>query len=158
MDFTAISVYNRLVHISKQYTNCSVLVGYEMKLSRMLKQGADVWLNTPRITHEASGTSGMTAAMNAAINISVPDGWLPEFARHGVNSFITQPVDANLAEHQQDQLDAARMFDLLENVVLPMYYDQPDRWLSIIKNSMMDIMPYFDSNRMAGEYYEKLYN
>ena len=158
MDFTAISVYNRLVHMRKQYPNCSVLVGYEMKLSRMLKQGADIWLNTPRITHEASGTSGMTAAMNAAVNVSVPDGWMPEFARHGVNCFTTLPVNPTLPEHQQDQLDAGRVLDLLEKEVIPMYYQQPGKWVKIMKQGMQDIVPYFDSNRMAREYYERLYS
>jgi glycogen phosphorylase len=157
MDYTGISVFNRLVHISKQRPNCSVLVGYEMRLSRMLKQGADVWLNTPRVTHEASGTSGMTAAMNGAVNVCIPDGWLPEFARHGQNSFVTQPVDPALPDHQQDETDASRVMDLLEEVVLPMYYDRPKEWLRIMKNSMLDVVPFFDSDRMAREYYRELY-
>jgi glycogen phosphorylase len=158
MDYTGISVFNRLVYMAKEHPNCSVLVGYEMKLSRMLKQGADVWLNTPRITHEASGTSGMTAAMNGAVNVSIPDGWLPEFARHGQNCFITQPVDPELPLHQQDELDADRILDLLEKVVLPMYYEQPEQWLKIIKTGMQDIQPDFDSDRLAREYYDKLYS
>jgi starch phosphorylase len=123
----------------------------------LLKQGADIWLNTPRLTHEASGTSGMSAAMNGAVNVSIPDGWFPEFARDRINSFIIPPANPLLAEHQQDDADAARMYDLLEKELIPMYYDEPDKWLSVIRNSMQDIIPYFDSNRLAREYYEKVY-
>ncbi|HEX5027001.1 MAG TPA: alpha-glucan family phosphorylase, partial [Agriterribacter sp.] len=156
-DYTAIASFDRIVNICKTYTNCSVLVGYEMKLSKLLKQGADVWLNVPRITHEASGTSGMSAAMNGAVNVSIPDGWFPEFADDTINSFIIPHTDPRLPDHQQDEADATALYDLLENKVIPMYYDDPPGWLSIVKNGMKDIIPQFDSKRMAREYYEKLY-
>lgn len=158
MDYNAVSMFNRLVHLSKKYKNCSVLVGYELALSRMLKYGADVWLNNPRITREASGTSGMTAAMNGAINFSTYDGWVAEFAKDGVNSFVVPPVDTSLPAHQQDQIDVQNLLDILEHEVIPTYYNEPDKWLNMMKNSMKDILPYFDSDRMAYEYYEKLYN
>jgi starch phosphorylase len=156
-DHEAISVYNRLVHESKKYFNFSVLVGYELKLSKLLKQGADVWLNNPRLTREASGTSGMTAAMNGAVNLSVPDGWIPEFARHGMNSFVIQPADINKSIHLQDDEDEDNIMELLQHTILPMYYDRPQEWLTIVKNSMQDIVPFFDSHRMADEYYQLLY-
>ena len=158
MDYPAIGVFDKIVNICKTYTNCSILVGYEIKLSKLLKQGADVWLNVPRLTHEASGTSGMAAAMNSAVNVALPDGWFPEFAKDKINSFIIPPCDINLPEHLQDDTDAASLFQLLENEVLPMYYDFPKRWLEIVKNGLKDILPEFDSNRMAKEYYEQLYN
>jgi starch phosphorylase len=158
MDYTAIGVFDKIVDICKTYTNCSILVGYEIKLSRLLKGGADTWLNIPRLTHEASGTSGMTAAMNGAVNVGLPDGWFPEFARDKINSFIVPPCDLSLPEHVQDDADAASLYQLLEREVLPMYYDYPHRWLEMMKNGMRDIMPQFDSNRMAREYYEKLYS
>ena len=157
MDYTAIGVFDKIVNICKSYKNCSVLVGYELKLSKLLKHGADVWLNVPRLTHEASGTSGMAAAMNGAINISTPDGWFPEFAKDEINSFIIPPAPSNLPDHEQDAREANNLYDLLEKEILPMYYDYPSRWLSIVKKSMQDILPYFDSNRMAAEYYEKMY-
>lgn len=157
MDYTSIGVFDKIVHLCKSWSNCSVLAGYELKLSKMLKQAADVWLNTPRITHEASGTSGMTAAMNGAVNLSIPDGWFPEFARDKINCFVIPPSDPSWPEHQQDDADCDRLFDVLEKEIIPMYYDYPDRWLSIVKNSMRDIVPQFDSNRMAREYYELLY-
>ena len=158
MDYPAIGIFDKIVNICKTYTNCSILVGYEIKLSKLLKQGADVWLNVPRMTHEASGTSGMAAAMNSAVNVGLPDGWFPEFAKDKINSFVIPPCDINLAEHLQDDTDAASLFQLLETEVLPMYYDFPTRWLEIVKNGLRDIIPQFDSNRMATEYYEKLYN
>ncbi len=156
-DFMAVSIYNRIVETTKQYRNCSVLVGHELRLSRLLKGGADIWLNNPRITREASGTSGMTAAMNGGVNLSVPDGWIPEFARNGENSFTAPPADANAWLHEQDDFDHNNLMDTLEKVILPAYYRQPDRWLQIVKNSMQDILPFFDSDRMATEYYEKMY-
>ena len=158
MDYNAISVFNKLVHLSKKYTNIAVLVGYELKLSRLLKNGADIWLNNPRIPREASGTSGMTAAMNGAVNVSTYDGWIPEFAKHGVNSFIVPPVDQSLPVHEQDQVDLINLLDILEKDIIPMYYNQPVKWIQILKNSMLDVIPYFDADRMAYQYYEKVYN
>jgi len=157
MDYDAISVFNKLVHLSEQYTNFSVLVGYELKLSKLLKQGADLWLNTPLITREASGTSGMSAAMNGAVVFSTADGWFPEFVQQGVNGFVVPPVDPALSLHEQNKSDANYILDTLQKEILPMYYTNKSKWLSITKNSMRDVLPYFDSTRMAQEYYEKLY-
>ncbi|MFD1185303.1 alpha-glucan family phosphorylase [Pontibacter rugosus] len=157
-DYTAISVFDRLVHHSKKYHHCSVLVGYELKLSQLLKQGADLWLSNPLVTHEASGTSGMSAAMNGAVLLSTADGWVPEFIQHGSNGFMVPTVDPTLPWHEQNRVDATNIMDTLQHDILPLYYNQQEKWLSIIKNSMQDIMPYFDSDRMAQEYYEKLYN
>ena len=157
MDYAGIGVFDKIVNICKTYFNCSILVGYELSLARLLKQGADVWLNVPRLTHEASGTSGMAAAMNGSINVALPDGWFPEFAKDKINSFVVPGCDISQPEHVQDDLDAESLYNLLENEVLPMYYDYPNRWLEIVKNGMKDIIPKFDSNRMAKEYYELLY-
>jgi starch phosphorylase len=157
MDYAAVGVFDKIVDACKSYSNCAVLVGYELKLSKLLKQGADVWLNLPRVTHEASGTSGMSAAMNGSINVSTPDGWFPEFAIDKRNSFIVPASDTALPEHIQDEEDAAALYDILEKEVIPMYYDYPSSWITIIKNSMRGILPYFDSGRMATEYYSELY-
>lgn len=158
MDYGAISVFDKIVYATKNYSNCSVLVGYELKLSKMLKQGADVWLNTPRLGHEASGTSGMTAAMNGAINFSTPDGWIPEFAQHKHNSFLLPPSEPSLPVHEIDVLDNNKLMDMLEYDILPMYYNEPGKWLDMMKNGMNEVIPAFDSNRLAREYYEKLYS
>lgn len=157
MDYVGIGTFDKIVEISKTYANCAILAGYELKLSKMLKRGSDVWLNVPRLKHEASGTSGMAAAMNGSINVAIPDGWFPEFAKDKINSFIVPPCDEHIADHLQDDADAKNMYDLLENEVIPLYYDYPNRWTEIIKNGMKDITPQFDSNRMATEYYEKMY-
>lgn len=157
MDYTAIGTFDKIVDVCKKNSNCAILSGYELWLSKILKRGADIWLNVPRITHEASGTSGMAAAMNGSVNVSIPDGWFPEFARDQVNSFVIPPCDASLPDHQQDDTDAEHLYNLLAREVLPLYYDFPDRWLQIIKSAMEDIIPRFDSHRMAREYYEKLY-
>ena len=158
MDFTSIAVFDKIVNICKTYPNCSILVGYEMKLSKLLKLGADVWLNTPRITHEASGTSGMSAAMNGAVNLSIPDGWFPEFVKDGINGFSIPAANPSLPDHEMDEADANSLYDILENIVIPFYYDNQEGWLDIVKNGMKDIIPQFDSIRLAKEYYEKLYN
>lgn len=158
MDYAAIAMFDRIVNICKSFSNCSVLAGYELKLSAMLKKGADVWLNVPRITHEASGTSGMSAAMNGAVNLSIPDGWFPEFAKDGFNSFVLPAANDSLPVHEQDDADAAGLYDMLERTVIPMYYNDPGKWTGLIKNGMKDIVPQFDSKRMVTEYYDKLYN
>lgn len=157
MDYVGIGTFDKILEISKTYANCAVLVGYELKLSKLLKRGSDVWLNVPRLKCEASGTSGMAAAMNGSINVAIPDGWFPEFAKDKINSFVLPACDVSLAIHEQDEIDAKNMYDLLENEVIPMYYDYQKRWTEIIKNGMKDIIPGFDSNRLAREYYEKMY-
>lgn len=158
MDYNAISIFNSLVHLSKKHANIAVLVGYELRLSKLLKCGSDVWLNNPRLPREASGTSGMTASMNGSINFSTYDGWIPEYSKHGVNSFVVPPVDQKLPVHQQDTLDLQNMLDILEDEIIPTYYDNQEKWTSIVKSSMQDVVPYFDSDRMAYQYYEKVYS
>jgi starch phosphorylase len=157
VDYAAVGIFDKIVNICKKYKTCSILTGYELKLSKLLKAGADIWLNTPRLTHEASGTSGMTAAMNGAVNVSIPDGWFAEFAHDKVNSFVIPPTGTSQPDHVQDEKDAAALYQLLETEVLPMFYDYPQRWLEIMKNSLQEISPAFDSTRMVKEYYTKLY-
>jgi glycogen phosphorylase len=115
-------------------------------------------LNNPKLYHEASGTSGMTAAMNASINLSIPDGWVPEFAKHGENSFMISTASDNLPQEDKDKIEAQNLLDLLEFEIIPMYYENKPKWQSIVKSSMRDVLPYFDSGRMADEYYQKLYH
>lgn len=158
VDHPAISEFNQLVHLSKQYKNMAVLIGYELALSKRLKQAADAWLNNPRVPREASGTSGMTAAMNGAVNFSTDDGWIPEFINHGHNGFVVPQTDyANMATHEQDQYDLNKMYEILEEEILPLYYDNYSTWRQVMKNGMQDVRHQFDSNRMAHEYYELLY-
>jgi glycogen phosphorylase len=157
MDYEGIAVFDRLVHLSKKHPNCSVLVGYELRLSKLLKQGADLWLGTSLVTREASGTSGMSAAMNGTVLLSTADGWIPEFIRPGQNGFVIPPLDSHLPVYDQNQQDARHLMDALEQQILPLYYQQPQQWLQIMKASMREVIPYFNSDRMARQYYEKLY-
>lgn len=158
MDYEAIGTFNKLVHLSKNYPNMAVLTGYELTLSKIMKQGSDIWLNNPRIPREASGTSGMTAAMNGSVNLSTYDGWIPEFASHGHNAFVVPKADLSWPEGLQDEFDRINLMNVLENEILPTYYDKPKRWLAIVKNSMKEVVTFFDSDRMADEYYKKMYS
>ncbi|WP_209388816.1 alpha-glucan family phosphorylase [Chryseobacterium sp. RR2-3-20] len=159
MDYSSISTFNTLVEESNNHKNMAVLTGYELALSKSLKQGSDVWLNNPRVPREASGTSGMTAAMNGSVNLSTDDGWIPEFAKHGENAFVVPKADyLNMSIYEQDNYDLNTLYDILENEILPIYYDQPDQWRKIQHNSMKDVKEYFNSDRMAEEYYAVLYN
>ena len=159
VDYAAISTFNNLVEESKNHKNMAVLTGYELSLSKSLKQGSDVWLNNPRVPREASGTSGMTAAMNASVNLSTDDGWIPEFAKNGVNSFVVPKADyANMSVFDVDNYDMNQLYDILENQILPMYYDRPDEWRQVVKNAMDDVKEQFNSDRMADEYYKIMYN
>ncbi len=158
VDYPAINQFNHLVHLSKNYKNVAVLIGYELGLSKRLKQAADVWLNNPRVPREASGTSGMTAAMNGAVNFSTDDGWIPEFIDNGNNGFVVPKADyENMNVQEQDAYDLDKLYEILEEQILPLYYDEPDTWRQIRKNGMRDVRVQFDSNRMAHEYYEKMY-
>jgi starch phosphorylase len=156
-DYTAINIFNEIFWKTKPLANCTILTGYELWISGYLKKGSDVWLNNPRLYHEASGTSGMTAAMNGSINFSIPDGWVPEFAKHGKNSFLIPTADDSLSQDEKDKLEAQNLLDMLENEVIPMYYNEPSKWAQIMKASMKDVLPYFDAGRMAKEYYEEMY-
>lgn len=156
-DYAAINIFNEIYWKTKDLPNCTVITGYELWLSAHLKKGSDLWLNNPRLYHEASGTSGMTAAMNASINLSIPDGWVPEFAKAGKNCFVIETADDSLPVEERDRQEANNLYNLLEKEIIPMYYKSPDKWMKIVKASMKDVLPMFDSGRMADEYYEKMY-
>jgi starch phosphorylase len=99
----------------------------------------------------------MTAAFNGSVNVSINDGWIPEFQKNGDNCFIIPEMDAKLPVWEQDEKDCAHLFDILENEVLPIYYDNPKKWQDIVFNSIDDVIPEFTSQRMAKQYYEELY-
>ena len=157
-DGAMVNLFNTIQTIIYKKNNCAILTGYELHLSRLLKGGADIWLNNPRRPREASGTSGMTAAMNGAINLSTNDGWIPEFAKHGKNSWVLPALDENLTTQETDKLDYENLMHLLEQEIVPMYYKNPLRWNEIAWNGMKDVIPAFDSDRMAREYYHEMYD
>ncbi|UOQ54123.1 alpha-glucan family phosphorylase [Hymenobacter cellulosivorans] len=156
-DYGAIGMFNDIIQKTKQFKNCAVLTGYELGLSKLLKTGSDIWLNTPRFPREASGTSGMTAAMNASLSLSIPDGWIPEFVRHGENGFLLPLANLNEPDNVKDDVEARGVLDVLENEILPLYYDEPAKYLEIAKTAMREVEPEFESHRMATEYYREMY-
>ena len=156
-DTDSVKIFNEIYWQTKSLPNCTILTGYELGLSALLKRGSDVWLNNPRLYREASGTSGMTAAMNGSINFSIPDGWVPEFAQHGKNCFSIEPADRTLPEVEQNRVESMRLYDILEKEIIPTYYQKPDVWYKIMRQSWKDVLPHFDSGRMAEEYYSKMY-
>ncbi|MFT4176567.1 MAG: alpha-glucan family phosphorylase [Luteolibacter sp.] len=156
-DYGAIDIFNHLIRITRDFPNATVLTGYELELSRLMKCGCDVWLNNPVVTREASGTSGMTAAMNAAVNLSTFDGWVCEFAKDGKNSFIIPPADPALSPADRDRHDMLGFYSAMNERILPLYYNTLDAWGKIALQSMNDVSPAFEANRMADEYYKKIY-
>jgi len=137
------------------------LEDYEIRIARHLVQGVDIWLNTPRRPREASGTSGMKAAMNGAMNLSVCDGWWPE-AYNGRNGWMIGD-DREFDNHEmQDYEDSASFYDILEHQVIPLYYENrerglPPEWVAMMKESMATIIPAFNSVRMVEDYLRDAY-
>jgi starch phosphorylase len=138
------------------------LENYDMKLARRLVTGVDIWMNTPTRPLEASGTSGEKALMNGVVNLSVLDGWWLEGYREGAGWALTDKRTYQ-NQDQQDQLDAATIYSLLENEILPLYYDKKDKdysegWIKTVKNSIAQIAPHYTMKRQLDDYYDKFYN
>ena len=137
------------------------LEDYEMTLARRLVQGVDLWLNTPRRPHEASGTSGMKAALNGVLNCSILDGWWAEAYSPACGFAIGGP-EVEASEAQQDEADAEALYAVLEEQVLPAFYERdeagiPQRWIALMRESIAELGPRFGTARMAAEYVERLY-
>ncbi len=154
----------KIIHLARldEFRNSIVfLEDYDIEMSRYLVQGVDVWLNTPRRPNEASGTSGMKAAMNGVVNVSVLDGWWDEAYNANVGWSIGMGEvyeDANY----QDEVESQTLYNLLEEEIIPLFYDRgksniPSKWIDLMKNSMVQICPVFNSNRMVREYTERFY-
>ncbi|HJQ74073.1 MAG TPA: alpha-glucan family phosphorylase [Gaiellaceae bacterium] len=137
------------------------LEDYELTLARRLVQGVDVWLNTPRRPLEASGTSGMKAALNGVLNCSILDGWWAE-AYSPERGFAIETLEGAASEAEQDEADAEALYTVLEEQVLPAYYERdeaglPQRWLALMRESIAELGPRFGTARMVAEYVERLY-
>lgn len=134
---------------------------YDMDVARHLVQGVDMWLNTPRWPMEASGTSGMKAAANGVINCSVLDGWWPE-AYQPDNGFAIGKQTGYRTDDEQDMDDAYHLYSILEEQIIPTYYQQvdgyPQEWLRMMKNCIKSIAPQFSTERMVKEYTERFYS
>ncbi len=154
----------KITHLARQdeFRNSIVfLEDYDMEMSRYLVQGADVWLNTPRRLNEASGTSGMKAAVNGVINVSVLDGWWDEAYSPNVGWAIGSG-EVYEDNSYQDEIESQTLYNLLEKEIIPLFYDRgknniPRKWIDLMKNSMSQICPFFNTNRMVKEYTEQFY-
>jgi starch phosphorylase len=137
------------------------LENYDIALARYLVQGVDVWLNNPRRPNEASGTSGMKAVFNGALNLSILDGWWCEGYKPGTGWAIGQGEEY-ADEAYQDRVESEALYDLLEKEVAPTFYDRgrddlPREWIRMMKSSMRELGPVFNSNRMIHDYTERFY-
>lgn len=138
------------------------LEDYDMQLARRLVSGVDIWMNTPTRPLEASGTSGEKAEMNGVVNLSVLDGWWVEGYREGAGWALKQERTYQ-NQGYQDQLDAATIYSLLENEILPLYYNRNEQgfsegWTKTIKNSIATIAPHYTMKRQLDDYYDKFYS
>jgi len=153
-----------LVHMSGQEEFMGRLLfveGYDLHIARRLVAGVDVWLNNPVHPLEASGTSGMKAGMNGAINLSILDGWWDE-GYDGQNGWAIKPASPQLDQHRRDREEARTLYELLQDNVIPTYYNRTDggysaQWLRMAKRSMASLLPKYDASRMLGEYVTKYY-
>lgn len=133
---------------------------YDMHMARYLVHGADVWLNTPQLHHEASGTSGQKAALNGVPHLSVLDGWWRE-GYNGKNGWAIHS-NSEISPAEQDKADAEELYQLLEQSIIPLYYDRdmsgiPHGWLQVVKETIRSNAPMFSARRMVKEYTQQMY-
>lgn len=154
-DLTGKEIISRIYRISLEYPESIVfLQNYDMKIGKLLTRGCDVWLNNPIRPLEASGTSGMKAAMNGVLNLSILDGWWPEGCIHGVNGWQI----GNAYEGEDcDEVDAQSLYHVLLNEVLPTFYENKKKWEEMMRSSIEMSQWNFSASRMMEEYYKLMY-
>ncbi len=155
-------IVRQLVEASRRWPdNVVFLENYDMRLGALLTRGCDVWLNNPRRPMEASGTSGMKAAMNGVLNVSILDGWWPEGCRHGETGWqIGRAPKAGTQQpsaREQDARDAKALYAVLTSEVLPRYYEGRDEWVAMMQHSIAMAQWRFSSDRMIEDYFRSLY-
>lgn len=163
-DRTAKQILQQLMSINhdSNWQNRAVFVeDYDQEVARYLVQGVDVWMNLPRRPLEASGTSGMKAAMNGVLNFSVLDGWWIE-GYNAKNGFAIGDLAVD-EDAEMDSEDASALYDMLENVLIPTFYSRgddgiPAAWVAMMKNAIATLTPQFSSDRMVAEYLKRIYN
>jgi glycogen phosphorylase len=139
-----------------------LLEGYDMGIGRLLTSGVDVWLNTPIHPYEASGTSGMKAAINGTVNLSVLDGWWAE-AYDGTNGWGIPPSHEDHGTGERDRQDAVTLYEILQDEVVPLYYARDEElgfapgWVEICKRAMVSALPHFNSRRVVNDYVRHYY-
>lgn len=137
---------------------------YDMNVARYMVQGVDVWLNNPLRPHEASGTSGMKAAANGVLNLSILDGWWDEAYNINVaNGWTIGSREAFTDRQYQDEVESRAIYSIIENDIIPMFYHSrtdgiPREWIKMMKNAFVSVVSYFNTHRMIKEYTEKFYN
>jgi starch phosphorylase len=163
-DLQGKALIGKVLEAAKKHpTHVVFLENYDMQLGAMLTRGVDVWLNNPRRPLEASGTSGMKAAMNGVPNLSILDGWWPEGCEHGITGWKIGDPDPN--DDAFDEKDIARvdkrdrdlLYEALERDVLPAYQERA-RWVSIMRASIAMSQWRFSSDRMIEDYVTKVYS
>jgi starch phosphorylase len=138
------------------------LENYDVEIARLLVQGSDVWMNTPRRPNEASGTSGMKATLNGALHLSELDGWWDEAYAPGMGWALGEGLSKELIGEAHDAAEAKQLMDLLEDDILPLFFDRdeygrPARWLQCVSSSIETMAPRFSAQRMVREYAERFY-
>ncbi len=163
-DRTAKAILQQLMsinHESNWQKRAVFIEDYDQEVARYLVQGVDVWMNVPRRPMEASGTSGMKAAMNGALNFSILDGWWIE-GYNGVNGFSIGDLDGDMSEAEMDAADAEALYSTLEKELVPSYYAQnqdgiPVEWICRMKDSLATLTPKFSTDRMVTDYLKNIY-
>jgi starch phosphorylase len=157
-DFGGKALIAEIVALTKKYPQRVVfLEDYDLQLGRLITRGCDVWLNTPRRPLEACGTSGMKAAMNGVLNVSILDGWWVEGCEDGVNGWRIGSDATHASEAEADRADASALHELLERQVLPAYYRDRGRWMEMMRASIDMAARRFSADRMVRDYFERLY-
>lgn len=158
LDDTGKKIVENIVKMSKKYPDSVIfLENYDMTIGKMLTRGSDIWLNNPRRPKEASGTSGMKAAMNGVLNLSTLDGWWPEACRHGVNGWQFGDGFESTNDELLDANDLEGLYKVLLEEVIPVYYEDNTKWIQMMKESILSTKDFFSVKRMLEEYYNKLY-
>jgi glycogen phosphorylase len=152
--------FNKVLELAKELPGVAIIPGYELELSGHLKRGSDLWLNTPQRPMEASGTSGMSANFNGTLHMSTDDGWAVEGTFDEYNGYIISPNQSsedNTSDEEIHQRDYESMMELIEDKVLPTFYNDKAAWAELMQKAIQYSSLYFDSDRMAIEYYTFLY-
>lgn len=154
-DLAGKDILSKMYRMSRLYPQSVVfLEDYDMRIGRLLTRGCDVWLNNPRRPQEASGTSGMKAAMNGVLNLSVLDGWWPEGCVHGINGW---QIGGGYEGKDQDRVDRDSLYQTLIEEVIPTYYENRQKWVAMMRESIKMSSRKFSTGRMLEDYYAKLY-
>ena len=154
-DLVGKEIIANLYEMSKKYAGSIVfLQNYDMKIGKIITRGCDIWLNNPIRPMEASGTSGMKAAMNGVLNCSVLDGWWPEGCEHGVTGW---QIGDGYEGPDADRVDSESLYKVLLNEIIPTYYNDRQKWKEMMRNSIEMSHWNFSAERMVSDYYEKMY-